>query len=142
VIPDMFTPWLGTGHATMFTRGINGVASDHYTGACVSCHTVGNDPGVAAKGFDEAATAVSWSMPVMGATNWDDLVADPKMASVVKLANIQCENCHGPQDSDAHTQTWDANHQSQPFLSPRIAYAAENCATCHAAGAHHIYSEW
>lgn len=140
VIPDMVTPWLGTQHATMFTRGINGVASDHYAGACFGCHTVGNDPGVAARGFDEAATAMNWSMPVMSPTNWDNLVATAP--SVARLANIQCENCHGPQDSEAHTQTWDANHQSQPFLSPRIAYAAENCATCHAAGAHHIYSEW
>lgn len=140
VIPDMFTPWLGTGHATMFTRGINGVLSPSYSGACFGCHTVGNDPGVASNGFDEAAAAMNWSMPVMNASNWDNLVA--AAPSVAKLANIQCENCHGPQDSAAHTRTWDANHESQPFLSPRIAYAAENCATCHAAGAHHIYSEW
>ena len=138
--PDMFTPWLGTQHATMFTRGINGEVSDHYSGACFGCHTVGNDPGVAANGFDDAAQAANWSMPTMGATNWDRLVA--AAPQVAKLANIQCESCHGPQDSTAHTRTWDANQQSQPFSSPRISYASENCATCHGAGAHHIYSEW
>jgi hypothetical protein len=140
VVPDMFTPWLGTGHATMFTRGINGVVSDHYSGACIGCHTVGYDPGVAANGFDEAAATMGWNMPTMTGTNWDNLVA--AAPSVARLGNIQCESCHGPQDSAAHTRTWDADHQSQTFLSPRIAYAAENCATCHAAGAHHLYSEW
>ncbi|HET7786118.1 MAG TPA: cytochrome c3 family protein [Myxococcales bacterium] len=140
VIPDMFTPWRATGHATMFTRGINGVASDHYTGACLSCHTVGYDEAAASNGFDDAAAAIGWSMPAMAGSNWDSLIASAP--SVAKLANVQCENCHGPQDSAAHTRTWDVNQKSQPFLSPRIAYAAENCATCHAAGAHHVYSEW
>ena len=139
-VPDMFAPWLGTQHATMFTRGINGVASDHYSGACFGCHTVGFDDGAANKGFDDAAGAANWSMPVMGGTNWDKVVAN--YPEVARLANIQCESCHGPQDSTAHTKTWDASQQSQPFQSPRISYAAENCATCHAAGAHHIYSEW
>ena len=138
--PDMFTPWLATGHATMFTRGINGKVSNHYTGACIGCHTVGNDDGVANGGFDDVAGS-TWAMPgSFAATNWDGMVANaPNLA---KLANIQCESCHGPQDSAAHTKTWDANQKSQPFLSPRIAYSSENCATCHGAGAHHIYSEW
>jgi predicted CXXCH cytochrome family protein len=137
--PDMFTPWLATGHATMFTRGINGAVSDHYSGACIGCHTVGHDDGIANNGFDDVAA--SWTMPgTMGPTNWDNLVA--AAPAVAKLANIQCENCHGPQDSVAHMKTWDANQQSQPFVSPRIAYSSENCATCHGAGGHHIYSEW
>jgi hypothetical protein len=142
--PDMFTPWLGTGHATMFTRGINGAVSDHYAGACITCHTVGNDDGIANNGFDDVARGV-WNMPgAMVSTNWDTLVsAAPQVA---RLANVQCENCHGPQDGPqgaaAHTRTWDGNQVPQPFQSPRISYAAENCATCHGAGAHHIYSEW
>ncbi len=32
---------------------------------------------------------------------------------------------------------------TEPFQSPRISYAAEDCAVCHAAGTtHHHYSEW
>lgn len=139
--PDMFTPWLATGHATMFTRGINGAVSDHYAGACVTCHTVGNDDGIANGGFDDAARAVGWTMPsALAAGNWDDLVA--AAPSVARLANVQCESCHGPQDPLAHAKNWDATQPGRPFLSPRITYAAESCATCHAAGAHHIYSEW
>ena len=30
-----------TGHATMFTRGINGEVSNLYSAACIGCHTVG-----------------------------------------------------------------------------------------------------
>jgi formate-dependent nitrite reductase cytochrome c552 subunit len=124
----------------MFTRGINGKVSNFYSSACIGCHTVGNDDGVANGGFDDVAAA-TWSMPgTMLATNWDGMVASAPQ--VARLANVQCENCHGPQDSNAHTQTWDGNQISQPFTSPRISYAAENCATCHGAGGHHIYSEW
>ncbi|HET7503852.1 MAG TPA: cytochrome c3 family protein, partial [Kofleriaceae bacterium] len=146
---DMFTPWLGTGHARMFTLGINGKVSDHYSGACFGCHTVGFDDGVANHGFDDVAG--SWTMGGMGSTSWDTLVATKP--EVARMANIQCESCHGPMgrtnaagqldiDEDVHTKTRIASGQERPFLSPRISYASENCATCHAAGAHHLYSEW
>jgi hypothetical protein len=139
--PDMFTPWQGTGHATMFTRGINGDISPYYSGDCIGCHTVGFDNGVSSGGFDDVARAAGWAMPAtFDANNWTNMVETAP--SVAKLANVQCESCHGPQSSDAHMGTWDANQVSQPFSSPRISYAAESCATCHGAGAHHIYSEW
>jgi predicted CXXCH cytochrome family protein len=141
---DKFTPWLSTGHASMFTEGVNGVKSDHYSGACISCHTVGYDEGVVNHGFDDAAVAAKWSFPQMKLANWDDMLAESP--SVARLANIQCESCHGPNDSDAHMQTdvFDpvAGNIHRSFLSPRISYGAETCATCHAAGAHHLYSEW
>jgi hypothetical protein len=149
-IPDKFSPWLQTGHATMFTRGINGELGSHYSGACIGCHTVGYDPGVSSGGFDEVAAANNWTFPVMQPTNWTNLVAsEPALA---KLANIQCENCHGPQGgatagtySDAHMLTAigpDTARVSAPFQSPRISYSAELCGTCHGAGDHHIYSDW
>ena len=129
----MFTPWLGTGHATMFTEGINGGNGTHYTGACISCHTVGYDPGVSNGGFDDVAATAGWSFPAtLAPGNWDAMVT--AAPAVAQLANVQCENCHGPQTSNAHTQTRDANGVSQPFQSPRISYSAEACATCHAAG--------
>ncbi|HEU0034327.1 MAG TPA: carboxypeptidase regulatory-like domain-containing protein [Kofleriaceae bacterium] len=138
--PDMFTPWQQTGHATMFAAGLNGDLSDHYSGACVGCHTVGFDPGVAGTGFDDAARAEGWSFPgTFDAANWTNLVQNAP--AVARLANIQCESCHGPQLSKAHITVNDA-WEPQPFLSPRISYSSEACATCHGAGAHHIYSEW
>jgi hypothetical protein len=148
IAPDEFTPWLGTKHATMFTTSINGEQSPYYSAACIGCHTVGNDPGVAnANGFDDVAAALGWKFPsTLAPTNWSTMsTTAPQLAL---LANVQCETCHGPQSSAAHTKTggpdkanpnlWDDN----PFLSPRISYSAEACGTCHGAGAHHTYSEW
>ena len=138
--PDMFTPWAKTGHATMFTRGINGDLGP-YDASCLGCHTVGYDQGVASGGFDDVAAASGWSMPkTLASTNWDAMLADAP--AVAKLANVQCESCHGPQTSDAHMKTWDENQLSQPFLSPRISYKAEACGPCHAGGDDHEYSEW
>ena len=137
---DAFTPWVGTGHATMFTRGLNGALSSSYGVSCLGCHTVGYDPGAANSGFDDVAAAAGWTFPsTLGASSWDDLVAGAP--SVARLANVQCESCHGPQDSPAHMAS-DVAPDHRPFVSPRISYAAEVCAPCHAAGAHHIYSEW
>ncbi len=141
IAPDEITPWLGTGHATMFTRGINGGNGSSYGPSCIVCHTVGNDKGVANGGFDDVAATAGWSMPAPAAGNWDAMVAS--VPQVAKLANIQCENCHGPQNSTAHRKTQDANLVSHPWSSPRIRYSAELCATCHASGTgHHNYSEW
>ena len=147
-IPDEFSPWLTTGHSTMFTRGIDGDLSPYYSSACIGCHTVGYDPGVNSGGFDEVAATASWTFPAsLDSANWTNMVQSTPQ--VAQLANIQCENCHGPQGgavptqmADAHMKTWDANHNSAPFQSPRISYSAETCATCHGAGAHHTYSEW
>jgi hypothetical protein len=142
---DKFTPWLSTGHASMFMNGINGVLSSHYSGACITCHTVGYDEGVTNHGFDDLAAAAGWSFPSkMTPSSWDNLLsAAPQVA---RLANIQCESCHGPNDSDAHMKTdiFDPTlgNIHRTFVSPRISYASESCATCHAAGAHHLYSEW
>ncbi len=143
VAPDKFTPWLQTGHATKFTRGINGAFGSSYGAACIGCHTVGFDKGVANNGFDDAAAAAAWSPPAPAPGNWDALVAaagtaGSPLAKVVRLSNIQCENCHGPNDSAAHKKT-----AFQPWTSPRVRYSAEVCGTCHASGTgHHIYSEW
>jgi len=145
IAEDEFTPWLGTGHATVFTRGIDGQLGPAYGAACIGCHAVGYDPGVASGGFDDLAAAQGWSFPsTLAAGNWADLVAGAP--TVARMANVQCESCHGPQSSDAHmaTDVFDPTlgNQHRPFVSPRISYSAEACGTCHAAGAYHIYSEW
>jgi hypothetical protein len=141
---DLFTPWAGTGHATWATQGMNGVLSSHYSGAaCFECHTVGYDLGVTNHGFDDVAKSAGWTFPAtLAPTNWSTMVATAP--SVARLANIQCENCHGPQSSAVHMKTDTAGNvgDHHPFASPRISYGAELCGTCHAAGSHHDYSEW
>ena len=141
------TGWNGTAHGTTFARGVNGALSNHFSGACAGCHTTGDDPGVANGGFDDVLAADDWKFPTTySPTNWQDMLATSP--SVARLANIQCESCHGPQGGpvplagNAHGSTWDANRNSAPWQSARISFAAEVCGTCHAAGGDHIYSEW
>ncbi len=140
VAPDVFTPWSGTLHATMFAAGIDGFRGGQAYGAkCETCHTVGSDPGVSAGGFAEVAAQDEWKFPVIADGNWASLVQSAP--AVARLANIQCESCHGPQDAGGapHKMTKDVG----VFASPRISFSAEACGTCHAGGSHHHhYSEW
>ncbi|MHB8872269.1 MAG: carboxypeptidase regulatory-like domain-containing protein [Myxococcaceae bacterium] len=148
--PDNFTPWKATGHATMFSTGVNGAGSASYGARCLTCHTVGNDPAIANGGFDDVAATNTWTFPTpLTSANWTNMVtAKP---AVARLANIQCESCHGPQTGatgeDAHMMANSPTAASMPgvgpYKSPRINYSSEVCATCHAAGSgHHLYSEW
>ena len=50
--------------------------------------------------------------------NWTTVLDD--YPDTAQIANIQCENCHGPQNGGAHTQG-----------SPRIDLSSNVCATCH-----------
>ena len=138
---DKFTPWMATGHAVHLTRGITGALGSSYSMSCVECHSVGYDKGVANNGFDDVAQAAGWSMSIpLQSDAWTNMMS--QNAEVGRLANIQCENCHGPQNSAAHMGTDPTTGDHRPFLSPRISYSAELCANCHGYGAHHIYSEW
>jgi hypothetical protein len=155
---DNFTPWIGTKHAVHETYGMNGVAGFASGETCLGCHSVGFDPGNTnpiAGGTSQVAAAQTppWTFPsTPDAGNWASVPA-----AVAQLANIQCEQCHGPQGgsgggfSAAHRATdvtvslpdGGTVIQHQPFTSPRVSYAAEDCGTCHAAGtSHHHYSEW
>jgi len=127
---DKIGEWEGTGHAVLFTEGINGVASSHYGPSCISCHTVGYDTDPAANnyGFDDVATLLNWTFPTtLQAGNWDSMVAD--YPSLANLANIQCENCHGP----------GSRHGGENRYN-RIAVSLNSgvCAVCHDSG-HHMY---
>jgi hypothetical protein len=114
---------------TLFQAGINGIASSHYNGACVECHTVGSEAAVKGNdGFSDRAAAEGWVFPsVLAATNYDSVPADLK-----QLNGIQCENCHGPvnpMDGGAHR--------------PAVSYNAQVCARCHdEAPNHDKYELW
>jgi hypothetical protein len=129
--PDMFTPWSKTKHATTFARAIDGQLGA-FDATCLSCHTLGYSPLANNGGFDDVAAAAGWTMPsslVPG--NWDALTtANPALAA---LGNVQCESCHGPQESDAH-----------PFdVASRVSWGSEVCASCHqSAPAYYAPSQW
>lgn len=120
--PDMFTPWATTNHATTFARYIDGQAGQEFGPACYQCHTLGTNAAKSTPngGFDDEATKDSWTQPAPLATgDYASLVTSkPDLA---QLANVQCENCHGPQKSSAHPDQTVA----------RINFSEEVCASCH-----------
>jgi len=133
---DLFTPWAKTGHAEIFSDNVVNTAPDaHYSASCLSCHVVGYDRTVNNGGFDDAPGFQEFLASGMlehgDALNWEKILA--QFPAVAKLANIQCENCHGPQDSAAHMK----KDGSRKTLSSDL------CATCHGrAPRHGRYQQW
>jgi hypothetical protein len=130
---DLFTPWAQTGHAEIFTQNVN-TPNGHYSTSCISCHTVGYDTAASNNGIDDqsdwTAFLASNLLTHGDPTNWTNILAQfPKTA---KLANIQCENCHGPQTSDAHTHG-----------EARETLSSDLCGSCHGEPARHgRYQQW
>lgn len=125
--------WAKSHHAAAFTRGIDGISSDHYGGRCISCHTVGYNanPSAVNGGFDDIAQELGWTFPTnVVAGNWDAVPVELKA-----LANIQCENCHGPGHAHAHSLG------DRHLIS--VSANSGNCAQCHESGDHHMRPrEW
>ncbi len=142
--PDKFTPWAGTAHATFFARGIEGITGN--SGSCLTCHTVGYDLSLAALngGMDELMAANAWTYPTTRKSgNWAAMFGSAGSAAVAKLSNIQCENCHGPQNTGGHISGVKQGTGTAAAPFTRVSYSAEVCGVCHASGTgHHIYSEW
>ncbi|HSP16628.1 MAG TPA: hypothetical protein VLV78_17920 [Thermoanaerobaculia bacterium] len=131
---DKFTPWSQSGHSHVFTQNVN-TPGGHYAASCIGCHSVGyNDPGIKNGGIDDAedfpAFMASGLLTHADPLNWGKIVTQfPKTA---RFANIQCENCHGPQDSVAHTQR-----------GMRQNLSSDMCGTCHGEPARHgRYQQW
>jgi hypothetical protein len=133
---DEYHPWSETGHADFFTRAIDGLESDHYSKNCISCHTAGYDTNAVNGGFDDIATQVGWTFPsVLTNGNW---AAMP--AALKNLANIQCENCHGP-GSEHAAALGNTNTSNWPKLG--VSFVMGNCAQCHDSKNSHIkVAEW
>ena len=134
--PDNFTPWAQSGHAEIVTQNINN-PSGHWSANCASCHVVGynTEAGASNDGFDDLATIESWSAPAHGdPDNWTNMLAN--YPNTARRANIQCENCHGPQNSDSHKDTGGDGFD-------RTSISSEVCATCHGEPTRHArYQQW
>lgn len=130
---DMFTPWRQTGHAHIFSENVK--TNDHYGTYCLSCHTVGYDPSAANGGIDDADKwqdfLASGLLTHTGPDNWTQILG--QYPEVAKRANIQCENCHGPQNSEAHARGTGA----------RTSLSSDVCATCHGEPPRHgRFQQW
>jgi hypothetical protein len=138
---DTVQPWQTTAHSMIFTQGIDGVLSStnglpvqgSYSASCIKCHTVGYDSNtnVNDNGFYNVATQLGWTFPTVLATN--NFANMP--AALQNLANIQCENCHGPGSEHAYS-LGDTNLIT-------ITVNSGDCNQCHDDPTHHVYgTEW
>jgi hypothetical protein len=135
IASDVFTPWAQTGHAEILTNNLN--TSTHYGPNCFGCHTVGFDLGVDNGGLDDASDYGDFLLAGLlnnPGDNWTTMLAD--YPDTAQLANIQCENCHGPQNSDAHVGSLFGEDQ-------RVSLSSDVCASCHGEPLRHArFQQW
>ena len=136
---SMVNDWSTTAHSTIFSSSIDGNGAKvngvpyPYTSACWECHTVGFDTNATAQngGFSQMMAKLGWTAPTT--LQPGNFAAMP--ASLQNLANIQCENCHGP----GATHALDGG-------DPRtitVADTAGTCLQCHSEAPHHVKGlEW
>ena len=138
-VPAIYLTYTNTPHASFFARAIDGVESSHYSKSCISCHTVGYDTNSFANnnGFDDLALLNNWVFPaVLTNGNWASMQAN--YPAVAALANIQCENCHGPGLNHIVSNGIIGNTNA---IS--VSYAAGDCSQCHDSLNNHFNSaEW
>ena len=110
-----YTQWKSTGHALIFTEGVNGELEVNssgygtYAAACIKCHTTGWEPTANNGNFGNVANQTGWDTTwykpygAPGASYfipYKDSVVIKQMASsyssLVPLGSIGCESCHGP----------------------------------------------
>ncbi len=134
VAPDKFSAWSKSGHAEIFTQNIED-PSGHWAINCAQCHTVGYAPGAKNNGFDEAVAAEGWKVPPHGEKGlWTEILSNfPKTA---QLANIQCENCHGPNEGTGL-------HPDGKIDPERVNISADVCGACHGEPPRHgRFQQW
>ncbi len=133
VAENTYTPWQGTLHSHAFTDAIDGLSTDHFSKNCISCHAVGFDANTnsANGGFDDVAAQTGWVFPtVLTNGNW---AAMP--AALKNVANVQCENCHGPGSQHAFSLG------NTNFIT--VTMQSGDCAQCHDSLTHHTKTaEW
>jgi hypothetical protein len=136
--------WAQTGHAEIFTDQLNQLPEDsHYATYCFDCHTVGYDLGAVNEGIDEAEGYDAFldeffpigddgrRHPATDENTWAETLE--RYPEVAKKGNVQCENCHGPQTSEGHTEGFEA----------RSTLSSDMCATCHGEPLRHgRFQQW
>ena len=135
-VPSIYPSYTNTAHASFFARAIDGVESSHYGKNCISCHVVGYDTNSFAVngGFDDMAATLGWTFPtVLTNGNWANMPEQLK-----DLANIQCENCHGPGSQHMYSQSTVGNTNAIT-----VTLAAADCGQCHDSLTGHSHNaEW
>ena len=136
IAADQFAPWKESGHAEILTQNLN--TSTHYGEGCFSCHTVGFDKAVKNGGIDEAADYAGFLKSGMinkpSPENWSNMLA--KFPQAARLANIQCESCHGPNDKSTL-------HGNGTIDAARVSLSSDVCGACHGEPPRHArFQQW
>jgi hypothetical protein len=162
IAPDMFTPWLASGHPIIFQYNL--VDVQHELASCDACHTLGFNLTAKNNGFDDQAGYGWFDQNVRPGYDgawldnaWMDILYDPEiqdgghgMQSLARFASVQCESCHGPQDYTAQTPS-DPTGSIHGFWWPswpelntaRVSLSASVCGSCHGEPLHHArFQEW
>ncbi|MHC4991013.1 MAG: carboxypeptidase-like regulatory domain-containing protein, partial [Planctomycetota bacterium] len=139
---EKFTPWAQTGHAELFTNNIN--SSAYWGTQCFQCHTVGYNLEADNNGIDEAPDFEAFlNGGLLGnpsPDNWTTTLE--QFPSTALQANIQCENCHGPQWGLMGVNTL-AHGPVNPEGAPRVSLSSDVCATCHGEPLRHArFQQW
>jgi hypothetical protein len=138
----MYTPWSLTAHASIFTQGVDGVLGTHYSVSCIKCHTTGYDTNASALGnggFYGVQQSDGWLFPTnlantnAAATNFSSMPGN-----LQGVANITCENCHGPgsQHILPAIEALEGIVNSN-FPGLEIPYTVGDCVQCHDAPPNH-----
>ncbi|MGE5402901.1 MAG: T9SS type A sorting domain-containing protein [Ignavibacteriales bacterium] len=119
---DKFSQWSTSSHATMYKRGITGnlaVSNGNglYGSFCVKCHTTGWEPSKNNGNYGYLARITGWDttwykpavyasdstirIPQGDSTRW--VLLRTSYPTVERVANIGCEECHGPANDHANT---------------------------------------
>ena len=115
-----FAQWAESGHAHIVQQNLDD-PHNHWSTSCAECHTVGDDGVEANGGFDQAVADTGWTKPAsFGNGTFAKMIQDSP--TVAALSNIQCENCHGPNNGGAH------HNGDRSF---RVSVAADGCIFCH-----------
>lgn len=123
---QMVQPWSKTLHSQIFTSGINGGSGTTGTG-CLACHTVGYDTNNSAAngGFSYLMAQLKWTWPTtLQPGNWNNVPT-----ALQNVANIQCENCHGPGSEHAAT--------GGDSIAITVPQNTGQCNQCHDDPTHH-----
>jgi hypothetical protein len=127
----LVTPWSTTAHASIFTYVIDGgLAGETESASCASCHTVGYDANskVNDGGFSATMAQLGWKFPTTAAAG--NFKAMPQ--ALQNVANVQCENCHGPGSEHAN--------YGGDVIAVAIPSNTGGCSQCHDEPSHHIKS--
>ena len=143
--PNVWSEWSQTGHSVIVPENIDATGSHWTFAACGSCHSVGyNTTGIG--GSNDWYQAIlakepNWQIPMGAIGSYysmltsTDATAGTEIKAFAGLLNVQCENCHGPNESDAHQLTADG--------LARRNLKADVCGQCHGEPLRHgRYQEW